>query len=81
MAKIGLYAKAIRFGKGSLLLKNKNSKKDAKNDSRTSLKLLCEKNGFKNTQYSKNDKFLNIAKIGHYAKAIGFAKASLWLKN
>ena len=32
----------------------------------------------KNTKYSRNE---TILKIGHHAKAIGFAKSSLWVKN
>ena len=32
----------------------------------------------KNTKYSRNE---TILKIGHYAKAIAFAKSSLWVKN
>ena len=32
----------------------------------------------KNTKYSRSE---TILKIGHHAKAIGFAKSSLWVKN
>ena len=37
-----------------------------------------EKTARKNTKYSRNE---TILKIGHHAKAIGFAKSSLWVKN
>ena len=33
-----------------------------------------QKTASKNTKYSKNDKFLKMAKIGNYAKAIGFQR-------
>ena len=29
----------------------------------------------------KNDSFLKMAKVGHYAKAIAFAKWSVWVEN
>ena len=35
----------------------------------------------KNTLYSKNESILKIAKNGHQAKAIDFAKSSLWVEN
>ena len=37
-----------------------------------------QKTAPKNTKYSRNE---SILKIGHHAKAIAFAKSSLWLKN
>ena len=37
-----------------------------------------QKTSRKNTKYSRNESFL---KIGHHAKAIGFAKSSLWVQN
>ena len=37
-----------------------------------------QKTARKNTKYSRNE---TILKIGHHAKAIGFAKSSLWIKN
>ena len=40
-----------------------------------------QKTAPKNTPYSRNDKFLKMAKIGQNAKAIGFAKWAVWLKN
>ena len=33
----------------------------------------------KNSQYSKNEKILKMAKNGHQAKAIDYAKSSLWV--
>ena len=44
MAKIGHDAKAIAFAKWSVWVKNKNCQKGAKNDSTTTLELLCAKN-------------------------------------
>ena len=35
----------------------------------------------KDTQYSRNDKFLKMAKTGQNAKAIGSSKFSVGLKN
>ena len=35
----------------------------------------------KNSQYSINDSFSKIAKIGHYTWGIVFAKWSLWIQN
>ena len=35
----------------------------------------------KNNEYSKNESMLKIAKKGHQAEAIDFAKSSLWVKN
>ena len=40
--------------------------------------VLCKKTARKNTKYSRNE---TIFKMGHHAKAIAFAKSSLWLKN
>ena len=37
-----------------------------------------QKTAGKNIKYSRNE---TILKIGHHAKAIGFAKSSLWVKN
>ena len=35
----------------------------------------------KNSYYSKNETILKIGKNGHNAKAIAFAKWSVWVKN
>ena len=40
--------------------------------------VLCKKTTPKNTKYSRNK---TILKIGHFGKAIGFAKCSFWVKN
>ena len=40
--------------------------------------VLCKKTAPKKTKYSRNE---TVLKIGHYAKAIAFAKSSLWVKN
>ena len=40
--------------------------------------VLCKKTAGKNTNYSRNE---TILKIGHLAKAIDFAKWSVWVKN
>ena len=37
-----------------------------------------QKTARKNTKYSRNE---TVLKIGHHAKAIGFEKSSLWVKN
>ena len=76
--KIGHHAKAIAFAKSSLWVKNYNSKKHVKIHSTNHLELFCAKNRSKNTKYSRNE---TILKIGHHAKAIAFAKSSLWVKN
>ena len=40
-----------------------------------------QKTAPKNRYYSKNETILKIGKNGHNAKAIAFAKLSVWLKN
>ena len=40
--------------------------------------VLCKKLHIKNTKYSRNE---SILKIGHLAKAIDFAKWSVWVKS
>ena len=82
MAKIGHDAKAIAFAKRSVWVKNKKCQKGAKNNSASTLELSCAKNcSKKKTFYSKNESILKMAKIGHDAKAIAFAKWSVWVKN
>ena len=76
--KIGHLAKAIDFAKWSVWLKNSNGQKRAKNDSASTLELFCAKNRCKKHQIFENE---TILKIGHLAKAIDFAKWSVWLKN
>ena len=82
MVKVGHYAKAIAFAKSLLWVKNYSSQNRAKNYSRTGLELLCaKKTALKNTYYSKNNTFYNMAKFGQYAKAIAVMKLSHWVKN
>jgi len=59
----------------------KMQKKHAKNVSTTHCSCSMQKTARKNSQYSKNESILKIAKNGHQAKAIAFAKSSLWVKN
>ena len=40
-----------------------------------------QKTASKNSQYSKNESILKMAKNGHNAKAIAHAKYSVWLKK
>ena len=42
---------------------------------------IMQKTAPKNSEYSKNETILKIGKNGHNAKAIAFAKWSVWLKN
>ena len=42
---------------------------------------IMQKTAQKNSQYSKNETILKIGKNSHIAKAIAFAKCSVWLKN
>ena len=81
MAKIGHEAKGIALAKWSVWVKNLKCQKGAKHVSTTTLELLCKKTAPKNTLYSKNENMLKMAKIGHEAKAIAFAKWSVWVKN
>ena len=76
---MGHHAKAIGLAKSSLWVKNKNSKKHVKIHSTNHLELFFSKKPLqKNTKYPTNE---TILKMGHHAKAIGFAKSSLWVKN
>ena len=53
-----------------------------KNMSKSILQIISsryvQKTAPKNTKYSRNE---TILKIGHHAKAIPYAKSSLWVKN
>ena len=40
-----------------------------------------QKTALKNNKYLKNDSIFNIGKNGLHAKAIAFAKSSLWVKK
>ena len=50
--------------------------------SKSILQIICscsvQKAAPKNIKYSRNE---TILKIGHHAKAIAYAKSSLWFKN
>ena len=50
IAKIGHHPKAIALAKSSLWVKNENSQKHDKNNSRSTFKLLCAKNCSKKHQ-------------------------------
>ena len=76
--KFSHLAKPIDFAKWSVWLKNLQGQKRAKNDSTSTLELFSAKNRLKNTKYSRNE---TIFKFSHLAKAIDFAKWSVWLKN
>jgi len=56
-------------------------KKHAKNLSTTQCSCSMQKTARKNSSYFKNESILKIAQNGHQAKAIVFAKSSLWLKH
>ena len=77
--KISQHAKAIAFANTLLWVKKLKFQKTCQNPSCKSFRVvLCKKTARKNTKYSRNQ---TILKIGHHAKAIAFAKSSLWVKN
>ena len=85
IAKNGHQAKAIAFAKSSLF---GQTLKMQKNMLKTFLQhtevVLCKKRFEKTANIRKMRAFLKLPKIaenGHQAKAIGFAKSSLWVKN
>ena len=43
--------------------------------------VLCKKTARKNSYYSKNETILKIGINGNQAKALAFAKRSLWIKK
>ena len=51
-----------------------------KNPLKPFLRCCVQKTALKNNLYSKNGNFSIMAKIGHNAKAIAFAKLSFWVK-
>ena len=83
IAKNGHQVKAIAFVKSTLWVKNEKWKK--KNMLKTSLQhiavVLCKKRLEKTANARKMRPFWKLPKNGHLAKAIAFAKWSLWLKN
>ena len=76
--KIGHHAKAIGLAKSHLASKIKIPKTMSKSILQIIYSCSVQKTARKNTKYSTNE---TILKIGHHAKAIGFAKSSLWVKN
>ena len=76
--KIGHLAETIDFSKWSVWVKTSNGKKRVKKILQESQNCSVQKTAAKNTKYSKNE---TILKIGHLAKAIDFAKWSVWLNN
>ena len=76
--KIGHHAKAIAFEKSSLPSKIKIPKNMSKSILQIISSCCVQETLPKNTKYSRNE---TILKIGHHAKAIAFAKSSLWVKN
>ena len=82
MAKVGRDAKALASSKMVCLgQKLKMPKRCEKRFSDHMRLVLWKKTSPKNTQYSKNESILILAKIGHDAKAIAFAKWSVMVKN
>ena len=91
------HAKAIAFAKCSVLVKNYQCQKHAKNHSTRTAQLFCAENGSKKHQIlEKRDNFENrpscqgyspckgyshLAKAIAYANIIAFAKWSVWIKN
>ena len=59
-------------------VKKSKGQKRAKKDSTSTLEFFCAKNRWKNHQIFKNE---TILKIGHLAKAIDFARWSVWVKK
>ena len=85
LAKAVAHAKAIAHLKLPVWVKNYKCQKHAKNHSTRTAQLFCKKKrARKNTKYWRNQ---TILKIGHlqkaiaHAKAIAFAKLSVWVKN
>ena len=52
-----------------------------KNDSTITLPLFYAKNDSRKQAKTKNESILKMAKNGHNAKAIAFAKWAVWVKN
>ena len=85
LAKAIAHAKSMAFAKWSVWVKNDKCQKHAKNRSKRTLELFCAKNRLKKTlNISRNGTILKIgdlAKAIAHAKAIAFAKWSVWVKN
>ena len=71
------FGKSIGHAKWALWVKNCFLQKYAENESTRTIKLFCAKNGWKNSQYSRNE---TILKIDHFGKSIAHAKWVLWVK-
>ena len=72
--KIGYRVKAIAFAKWSSWLRNLNSLKHRKNDSRVTLELFCAKRSSKQPLIFEKWQVFENQKVGHHAKDIAFAK-------
>ena len=81
MGKICHDAKAVAFANWSVWVKNLKCHKGARNDCTSRLELLCAKNRSKKHVIFEKKSILKLAKVGHDAKAIAFAKWSVWVKN
>ena len=81
MAKVGHDAKIIAFVEWSVWVKSFKCQKGAKNDCTSRLDLLCAKNRSKKQVIFEKKRILKMAKVGHDAKAIAFAKWSVWVKH
>ena len=82
--KIGHLAKAIALAEWSVWVKNYKCQKHAKTILQEQQHLFCAKNGSKKHQIlEKKDNLENhhLAKAIAHAKAIAFAKWSVWVKN
>ena len=82
--KIGHLAKAIDFAKWWVWLKNSTGQKRAKNDSTSTLQLLCEKNRWKKHQiFEKWDHFENRPSCKGYrlCKMVSFGSKTQMAKN
>ena len=75
---MGHLAKAIDFAKWSVWVKIKMVKNMRKTILRAHWSCSVQKTAHENTKYSRNE---SILKMGHLAKAIDFAKWSVWVKN
>ena len=58
-----------------------SERQDIKNELRDRMRLFYAKKGSKNTKYAKNEIISIIGKNGLHAKAIAFAKSTVWVKK
>ena len=66
---------------GQFKWKIKMTKNMPKTVLRPRISFSVQKTAAKNTKYLKNQTILKIGEIGHEAKAIAFAKWSVWVDN